>query len=197
MNYKLNELVEIHSGVVLSRKEAPPESSIAIPYQRLTLRALSDAGTIQHTELEQYYSREVLDPELFTMVDDVVVRLCTPINPVLIQNGQAGILIPSQLAAIRIKNSSTLMPSYLRWYLSQGSILDALQAAEHGTAQRTIKVKSLLDLDLDLPPLQIQEQIAEIDTLSRRREALYRELIYQERLHAEYAIERIVGGNKQ
>ena len=197
MNYKLNELVEIHSGVVLSRKEAPPESSIAIPYQRLTLRALSDAGTIQHTELEQYYSREVLDPELFTMVDDVVVRLCTPINPVLIQNGQAGILIPSQLAAIRIKNSSTLKPSYLRWYLSQGSILDALQAAEHGTAQRTIKVKSLLDLDLDLPPLQIQEQIAEIDTLSRRREALYRELIYQERLHAEYAIERIVGGNKQ
>ena len=197
MNYKLNELVEIHSGVVLSRKEAPPESSIAIPYQRLTLRALSDAGTIQHTELEQYYSREVLDPELFTMVDDVVVRLCTPINPVLIQNGQVGILIPSQLAAIRIKNSSTLMPSYLRWYLSQGSILDALQAAEHGTAQRTIKVKSLLDLDLDLPPLQIQEQIAEIDTLSRRREALYRELIYQERLHAEYAIERIVGGNKQ
>lgn len=197
MNYKLNELVEIHSGVVLSRKEAPPESSIAIPYQRLTLRALSDAGTIQHTELEQYYSREVLDPELFTMVDDVVVRLCTPINPVLIQNGQAGILIPSQLAAIRIKNSSTLMPSYLRWYLSQGSILDALQAAEHGTAQRTIKVKSLLDLDLDLPPLQIQEQIAEIDTLSRRREALYRELIYQERLHTEFAIERIVGGNKQ
>ena len=197
MNYKLNELVEIHSGVVLSRKEAPPESSIAIPYQRLTLRALSDAGTIQHTELEQYYSREVLDPELFTMVDDVVVRLCTPINPVLIQNGQAGILIPSQLAAIRIKNSSTLMPSYLRWYLSQGSILDALQAAEHGTAQRTIKVKSLLDLELNLPPLQIQEQIAEIDTLSRRREALYRELIYQERLHAEYAIERIVGGNKQ
>lgn len=197
MNYKLNELVEIHSGVVLSRKEAPPESSIAIPYQRLTLRALSDAGTIQHTELEQYYSREVLDPELFTTVDDVVVRLCTPINPVLIQNGQAGILIPSQLAAIRIKNSSTLMPAYLRWYLSQGSILDALQAAEHGTAQRTIKVKSLLDLDLDLPPLQIQEQIAEIDTLSRRREALYQELIYQERLHAEYAIERIVGGNKQ
>ena len=197
MNYKLNELVEIHSGVVLSRKEAPPESSNAIPYQRLTLRALSDAGTIQRTELEQYYSREVLDPELFTTVDDVVVRLCTPINPVLIQNEQAGILIPSQLAAIRIKYSSALMPSYLRWYLSQGSVLDSLQAAEHGTAQRTIKVKSLLDLELVLPPLQIQEQIAEIDTLSRRREALYRELIYQERLHIEYAIERIVGGNKQ
>ena len=197
MNYKLNELVEIHSGVVLSRKEAPPESSDAIPYQRLTLRALSDTGTIQRAELEQYYSREVLDPELFTTVDDVVVRLCTPINPVLIQNEQACILIPSQLAAIRIKNSSVLMPSYLRWYLSQGSVLDALQAAEHGTAQRTIKVKSLLDLELDLPPLQIQEKVAKIDTLSRRREALYRELIYQERLHTEYAIERILGGNKQ
>ena len=113
MNYKLNELVEIHSGVVLSRKEAPPESPNAIPYQRLTLRALSDAGTIQRTELEQYYSREALDPELFTTAEDVVVRLCTPINPVLIQNEQAGILIPSQLAAIRVKDSAALMPSYL------------------------------------------------------------------------------------
>ena len=54
-----------------------------------------------------------------------------------------------------------------------------------------------MDLELDLPPLQIQEQVAEIDTLSRRREALYRELIYQERLHTEFVIERIVGGNKQ
>ena len=197
MNYKLFELAEIHSGVVLSRKEAPPDSPNAIPYQRLTLRALSEAGTLQASEMEQYCSREKLDSELFTTADDVVVRLCTPINPVLIHNEQSGFLIPSQLAAIRVKDLSVLKPAYLRWYLSQRSVLDSLQAAEHGTAQRTIKVKSLLDLEIELPPLQIQQQIAEIDALSRKREALYQELVLQERLHTEYVIERIVGGNKQ
>ena len=196
MNCKLYELADIHSGVVLSRKEAPPDYPKAISYQRLTLRALSDTGILQRTELEQYYSREILGSELFTTIDDVVVRLCIPINPILIQSEQAGILIPSQLAAIRVKDTSALIPSFLRWYLSQKCVLDLLQAAEHGTAQRTIKVKSLLDLEIELPPLQIQKQVSEVDTLSRKREVLYQELILQERLHTEYVIQCIVGGNR-
>ena len=196
MNCKLYELADIHSGVVLSRKEAPPDNPKAIPYQRLTLRSLSDTGILQRTELEQYYSREILGSELFTTIDDVVVRLCIPINPILIPSEQAGILIPSQLAAIRVKDASVLMPSFLRWYLSQKCVLDFLQAAEHGTAQRTIKVKSLLDLEIELPPLQIQKQVSEVDTLSRKREVLYQELILQERLHTEYVIQCIVGGNR-
>lgn len=197
MIYKLSDLADIHSGVVLSRKEVPADCSAAILYQRLTLRALTESGNLLQSELEQFFSREKLDGDLVTAVDDVIVRLCTPINPILIDRKQAGYLIPSQLAAIRVKDRSLLLPAYLRWYLSQKSILDALQAAEHGTAQRTIKVKSLLDLEIELPSLQIQQQIAEIDALSRKREALYQELILQERLHTEYVIERIVGGNKQ
>ncbi len=196
MRQKLYELAEIHSGVVLSRKEAPPDNPRSIHYVRLTLRALSDAGILQQAELEPYFSREKLEPSLFTSIDDIVVRLCTPINPVLIGENQVGFLIPSQIAALRVKASSALLPGYLRWFLSKKGVLEALQAAEHGTAQRTIKVKSFLDLEIDVPPIQIQRKVSEIDQLSRRRERLYQELIVQERLHTEQIIDSIVGGNK-
>lgn len=197
MIYKLSDLADIHSGVVLSRKEVPADCSAAISYQRLTLRALTESGNVLQSELEQFFSREKLDEDLVTAVDDVIVRLCTPINPVLIDHKQTGYLIPSQLAAIRVKDRSLLLSPYLRWYLSQKSILDALQAAEHGTAQRTIKVKSLADLEIALPPIDIQKQISEIDILSRKREQLYQELILQERLFSEHVIDTIMGGSKQ
>ena len=197
MNHKLYELVDIHSGVVLSRKEASPEGTHAIRYMRLTLRALSDAGILQQSELEPFYSREQLDQTLLTSLNDVIVRLSTPINPVLIGDGQEGLLMPSQIAAIRVKENTPVLPGFLRWFLSQKSILDALQAAEHGTAQRTIKVKSLLDLDICVPSLLVQSQVLRIDALSRRREQLYQELIVQERLHAEQIIDNIMEGVKQ
>lgn len=196
MIQKLYELAEIHSGVVLSRKEAPPENPNSVHYVRLTLRSLSDAGVLQRSEMEPYYSREILESSLLTSLDDIVVRLCTPINPVLIGEGQVGFLIPSQIAALRVKDPTVLLPGYLTWFLSQKTVLEALQAAEHGTAQRTIKVKSFLDLEIDVPSIHIQKKVSEIDQLSRKRERLYQELIVQERLHTEQIIDSIVGGNK-
>lgn len=197
MIQKLYELAEIHSGVVLSRKEAPPENPNSVHYVRLTLRSLSDAGVLQRSEMEPYYSREILESSLLTSLDDIVVRLCTPINPVLIGEGQVGFLIPSQIAALRVKDPTALLPGYLTWFLSQKTVLEALQAAEHGTAQRTIKVKSFLDLEIDVPSIHIQKKVSEIDQLSRKRERLYQELIVQERLHTEQIIDNIMEGVKQ
>ena len=58
------------------------------------------------------------------------------------------------------------------------------------------KVKSFLDLEIDVPSIHIQKKVSEIDQLSRKRERLYQELIVQERLHTEQIIDSIVGGNK-
>ena len=195
MNFKLCSLANVHSGVVLSRKEAPKEYSSAISYKRLTLRSLSETGYIIKDELEDYLSREEIDSSLLTKAKDVLVRLCMPINPVYLENEPEGVIIPSQIAVIRIIDTAKVLPAYLRWYLSQKSVSDALQAAEHGTAQRTIKVKSILSVDIEVPPLSIQQQIGEIDILGRQRERLYQDLMIQERLQTEKVLASIMGGN--
>ena len=195
MNYKLCSLANVHSGVVLSRKQAPKEYSSAILYKRLTLRSLSETGNIIKEELEDYLTREKIDSSLLTKPEDVLVRLCMPINPVYLENEPEGVIIPSQIAVIRIIDTAKIIPAYLRWYLSQKSVFDALQAAEHGTAQRTIKIKSILSLDIEVTPLDIQQQIGKIDILSRQREKLYQDLMVQERLQTEKVLASIMGGN--
>ena len=195
MSQKLCSLANVHSGIVLSRKEAPREYMSAISYKRLTLRSVSETGSIIKEELEDYLSRGKIDSLLLTQSEDILVRLCMPINPVYVEKEHQGVIVPSQIAVIRINDTTKIMPEYLRWYLSQKSVSDALQAAEHGTAQRTIKVKSILGLDIEVPPLNIQQQIGQIDILCRQRERLYQNLMIQERLQMEKVLASIMGGN--
>ena len=194
MNYKLSSLANIHSGVVLSRKEAPASFPSALVYKRFTLRSFNGSGNLIKQELEPFWSKEPIEPTLLSQQGDILVRLCMPINPIFIPSEPEGVVIPSQIAVIRVIDKSIVLPEYLRWYLSQKNISDVLQAAEHGTAQRTIKVKSIMDLDIIVPSLILQKQIAQIDTVSRQREQLYQDLIIQERLQTEQVLAKLMGG---
>ena len=54
-----------------------------------------------------------------------------------------------------------------------------------------------MDLEVPLQPLHIQQQAAQIDLLSRKRERMYRELIENERILTEHLIEKMIGGTNQ
>lgn len=86
------------------------------------------------------------------------------------------------------------MPEYLRLWLAQKSIQDRVLDLESGTAQKAVKIKTILNLDISIPPLEVQKKAVMIDTLSRRRECLYRELIEEERTFTENLLENIIGG---
>ena len=197
MNCKLSEMVEMHSGVVLNRKEAVTDDSSIFLYNRVTLRSLSEEGTLIKGDFEPFRSKERIESASLTQKDDVLVRLSMPMNPIVVPEELTGLVIPSQIAAVRLKNGAQMYPAYVRWYLAQKSIADALQAAEHGTSQRTIKVKSVMDLNIEVPPLSVQWQIAQIDMIGRQRARLYLELIAQEKLQTEMAINVIMGGYTQ
>ena len=74
------------------------------------------------------------------------------------------------------------------------NIQDRVLDLESGTAQKAVKIKTILNLDIFIPPLEVQKKAVMIDTLSRRRECLYRELIEEERTLTENLLENIIGG---
>ena len=131
---------------------------------------------------------------MFTSKGDVVVRLLSPMYPVYVENNYENILVPSQFAVLRVKDREVIMPEYLRLWLAQKSIQDRVLDLESGTAQKAVKIKTILNLDISIPPLEVQKKAVMIDTLSRRRECLYCELIEEERTLTENLLENIIGG---
>ena len=194
MTAKISDVADMQGGIVLSRKEAKsPDESLA-SYKRLTLRAFDGIGNIHLSELELFYACEDLGGALFTSKGDVVVRLVSPMYPVYIDDNYENILVPSQFAVLRVKDQSVMMPEYLRLWLAQNSVQELVLSLESGTAQKTVKIKTILNLEMTIPSLEVQEKAVKIDMLSRRRECLYRKLIEEERTLTENLLKNIIGG---
>lgn len=194
MIVKISDIAEAQGGLVLSRKEAKELSSQACYFKRLTLRALEESGFINDNNLEVFYANDSLPNALFTSPRDVVIRLCSPMCPVIIDERHEGLLVPSQLAVLKVKREAPVLPEYLRLCLTQREIQERVLNVESGTAQRTVKLGTIMDLQISVPDLETQSRVAQIDMLGREREQKYHELIAQERRFTEKIIEDIIGG---
>lgn len=195
MILKISDIATVQSGLVLSRKEAKKDSVNIFTYKRLTLRALGEDGFLSEAEFESYKAKEYLDTSSLTVSNDVVIRLFSPMCPVLIGEQSEGLVVPSQLAILKVKDPSAVLPAYLRWYLSQKDIQERVLFEEGGTAQKTIKVSTIMDLLVNVPDMEKQRKAVQIDELGRTRERLYKELIQQERVYTENVIANIIGGS--
>lgn len=194
---KISELADVQGGMVLSRKEAKTPDNAACRYQRLTLRSFDENGHIDKNELEIFHACESLENALFTQEGDVVIRLFSPMYPVHIETGYENILVPSQFAVLRVKDPAEIMPEYLRLCLAQKSVQERILSLESGTAQKTVRIKTVVDLEIPVKPMQVQWEAVQIDRLSRKRESMYRELIENERILTEHLIEKIIGGTNR
>lgn len=197
MTAKISDLTDVQGGMVLSRKEAKSQKEASFEYRRLTLRAFDGNGNINRSELEIFPTCEDLENALFTKAGDVVIRLVSPMYPVYIEPGYENILVPSQFAVLRVKDRAKVMPEYLRLCLAQKSVQERILSLESGTAQKTVKIKTVLDLEIPLQPLHIQQEAVQVDRLSRKRECMYRELIENERILTEHFIEKMIGGTNR
>ena len=194
---KISDFADIQGGLVLSRKEAKGSDSEFFSYKRLTVRSLEEKNILETTALEDFHAVDSLDNALFTEENDIVIRLSFPMNPVLIDHRTRGLLVPSQLAVIRVKSTEQILPDYLRVFLTQRSVQDIILNQENGSAQKSIKVKTISHLEIPIPDLSTQSKIVQIDALNRKREFLYLSLIEQEHILAESLIEKIIGGTNR
>lgn len=193
----ISEIVDAQGGLVLSRKEAKDPEGNVYRYKRLTLRSLAEDGYINDSDLEDFYTNESLNSVWFTSLGDVVIRLFSPLCPTVIEENRMKLLVPSQLAILKVRDRSIISPEFLRLSLSQKEIQEHVSRIERGTAQRTVKLGTIMDLLIDVPDMETQRRAVEVDKLSRQRERMYMDLINQERQMTEITIRKIIGGTSR
>lgn len=192
---KLSDIANLQSGLVLNRKEAHSPEETVKTYKRLNLRSLSSYNEIDHKELDTFPAKDILDQVVLTQPGDIVIKLFTPIFPVVITEHDAGLVIPSQLAVLRIFNSE-ILPQYLTYWLSTPEVSDSLRSLEGWQSQRTIKIGTFAELDVPVPSLKEQQIIADMVSTNLRREQLYRSLIDEQNKFTMLNIQRIIGGKR-
>lgn len=196
MNISIQDIASGQSGLVLSRKEADNPSN-AYKYKRLTLRSLTEDGYVNHANTEDFFSQASLQDTLFTSPGQIILRLFSPIWPVLVDESCAGLLVPSQMAVLTVKDGAPVSAAFLRLYLASKAVEDEIAHIESGTAQRAVKLGTIMALKIAIPDMKTQQQLVELDEVARKKAHLYRVLVEQEKLLIENAMAKFVGGVQQ
>ena len=101
--YKISDIADIQSGLVLSRKASKESVGLSL---------------LDMSSLESYEANEPIDKSFLTQENDIIIRLFAPVCATLIKKEHVGFVVPSQLAIIRIRENGVILPGYLSVYLS-------------------------------------------------------------------------------
>lgn len=150
---KLQEIAEIRTGLVLSRKKA--KTKMGYPYKVFTLASLDKSGIIQDELIENFESNSELEEKLLTKDGDILIRLSQPYTATYITKPYRNILIPSLIAVIRIK-SEEFLPEYIKVYLNSEKAKEQIRKEANGTVIETVSTKSLKEIEI--PEISIERQ---------------------------------------
>jgi restriction endonuclease S subunit len=89
-----------------------------------------------------------------------------------------GLILPT--GQIHVIRSSSILPSYLLWYLNRRSTQDKIATKLTGSTIQSLKKSDLSRIEVEVPPRHVQEIIGELYHLDLQREIARRELSHLE-----------------
>lgn len=108
---------------------------------------------------------------------DVILMARGPRNyavPIPEASGHA--IVPGSFHVLRPDKKKLVLPAFLAWWLNQDASQAFMQANNSGTTIPMISLDVLRALPVQLPPLDVQHRVAELNTLIEQEHNLMNEL---------------------
>lgn len=188
---KLNEIATIRTGLVLSRKKASPCDDQKKYYRQITLKSFLNTIALQDQYFDEFISTESIDDKYISRVGDIVVRLRKPNVAAYIDEKSAGMIIPSLMCIVRVEDDR-VNNAYLAHYLNSTPVRKALEREIKGTTIPMIKTKDLENIDIVLPPVDVQNKTVELMKLSAREIELLEKLQQEKEYFSQAVLDKIV-----
>lgn len=170
---KIDVIGKVTHGATLSRIEAKSYDDFDT-YSIFTMQDLS-------REIGQYSGKEEIqkadicknkfDSLYLSKINMTIIGL-TSYKSIVINENHNNKLITSNFAMIEF-DESKIDPFYFTWYFNEHpEIQKQLTIAMQGTIIRALSIQMLRELDIPLPPLDIQRKIGSMYKLKKRKEKL-------------------------
>jgi restriction endonuclease S subunit len=192
----LGDFATVRTGLVVARKKAKPDSLQRIKYEQISLRYFGTGVKLDKSQKDIFVSSEEIDSKYFTQEGDVVVRLRSPNSAVYIEKEDAGLLLHSLLAVIRVE-SDKLDAKYLAYYINAHSTQRILKQDVKGTAIPMLKTKNLEQLAVTLPPIKKQKELVRFLELADKERALLLHLADEKQRLSQAVLDTIIQQHKE
>lgn len=157
-NKKLKELcISIKDGM----HNLPVTTNENTGYPVLSAMNIYD-GQI-HYDAKRFVSREVFEQESKrTKIEtgDVLLTIVATIGRTAVVENSTSFLLQRSVCAL--KPSKEILSKYLKYYLDTNAIQNYIFANAHGSAQAGLYLNQVADIEVVLPPIDVQERIVKV-----------------------------------
>ncbi len=172
---KLAEIATLNTGLVISRRLDNKAKNQSL-YKVVTLKSLTEVGTLNMDELQEFYLSEITSDKYLTRENDIIMRFSYPHTAIRITKEQEGIVIPSQCVLIRLE-SLEFLPEYIRFYLNTEHVKREFARYTIGSALQIIKTSDIKELKIMEKRIEQQKQIIKAYSAISRNIELTKELL--------------------
>ena len=161
MRISLEDLLKEHggkliSGQIIRRIQAKEGKEFVADVKVLLPKAMVD-GCVNHSLLVEEKLTAMPDAERFTKEGDIVIKLSTPYDSVIIGKEDEGILVTSFCAIIRGVDNITA--KYLTAYLNSIEFNNLAKASTSGSIVIVLALSFLKGCLIPIPPKEEMEKI--------------------------------------
>jgi len=172
---KLNDIAEIKSGLVLSRKKAEAHSPSEHSYKIVSLKSFAENAIYDDAFADEFISSEQINEDYKVSRGDILLRLREPNFAVYIDKEYGDLIYTSLMVRIRVK-SDKFDPHFVAHYLNSSAVKKALAPDVSGTAIAMIGVASINNLKIPTLNLQTQNKIVKYLNLVRQESEILQNL---------------------
>jgi len=130
----------------------------------------------------------------FLVANDIIIRSRgAHYGVVLASDPPEGTVVAAPLFLLSITRSD-ILPEYIAWYLNRPATHSILERMARGTSLPTISIRDLAEMEIPMPPLEVQQQIAEIARLLTSERDLSRQLIERRAQLADAILDEMARG---
>lgn len=174
---KLGDIADVVVGQILtrvaSRNDDGETVSVMVP------KSIA-AGVIIKEDIGEIILAKEVDRDKYTRAGDVVIKLSTPYDAAYVTEAEAGLLLPSFCAAIRITKEDAMDAKYLSAFINSSYVKDQLTAKVVGSTRPMIKITDLRALKIPKVSSINMKDIGEAYMLSGQKKAILHEMIETE-----------------
>ena len=188
---KLNDIAEIKSGLVLSRKKAEAYSPFEHSYKIVSLKSFAEDAYYDDAFADEFISSEQINEEYKVSQGDILLRLREPNFAVYIDKEYSDLVYTSLMVRIRV-SSDKFDPHFVAHYLNSSAVKRALAPDVSGTTIAMIGVASINNLKIPLVNLQTQNKIVKYLNLARQESEILQNLVAQKQRYHKSIFENLI-----
>lgn len=179
----LRDVTDVFSGTSFVKK---PVHDASGDYLVLESYALNPDGSINTDKLLSVSSKTLSKPKQALLPNDLLVRAKGTQHTAALYkptDSPLPVFATSYFLFLRISDLNLLIPEYLVLHINQPDTQKRLSLCAKGSTVRHISKTTLMDFEIDIPPLQKQRKLVELATLRTLENKLRRQI---DELRSEY-----------